>query len=120
MTFSLAGKVVLVTGAGAGIGRAVAQQMALAGGQIAVCDINKTSAEETAHSIVGDGGKAVAITADVGDIGQIDRMVGEATTALGTVNEPEDIADLCIYLASDAPRNITGQSFNIDGGLIMS
>jgi len=33
-------------------------------------------------------------------------------------NEPEDIADMTVFLASPRARNITGQSFNVDGGLI--
>jgi NAD(P)-dependent dehydrogenase (short-subunit alcohol dehydrogenase family) len=37
---------------------------------------------------------------------------------LGRPNEPEDIAALAVFLASPGARNITGQSFNVDGGLI--
>ena len=35
-------------------------------------------------------------------------------------NEPEDIANMVAYLLSDGARNITGQSINVDGGIIMS
>ncbi|HAK63230.1 MAG TPA: hypothetical protein DCO82_08335 [Alphaproteobacteria bacterium] len=38
---------------------------------------------------------------------------------IGRMNEPEDIAAMAVFLASDGARNITGQSFNVDGGLIM-
>ncbi len=37
---------------------------------------------------------------------------------LGRPNEPEDIAALAVFLASPGARNITGQSFNVDGGVI--
>jgi NAD(P)-dependent dehydrogenase (short-subunit alcohol dehydrogenase family) len=37
---------------------------------------------------------------------------------LRRANEPEDIADMVVFLASPGARNITGQSFNVDGGLI--
>jgi NAD(P)-dependent dehydrogenase (short-subunit alcohol dehydrogenase family) len=37
---------------------------------------------------------------------------------LGRPNDPEDVAELAVFLASPGARNITGQSFNIDGGLI--
>src|SRR5207237_203446 len=37
---------------------------------------------------------------------------------LGRANEPEDIAALAVFLASPGARNITGQSFNVDGGVI--
>ncbi|MGF1597565.1 MAG: SDR family NAD(P)-dependent oxidoreductase [Acidimicrobiales bacterium] len=37
---------------------------------------------------------------------------------LRRANEPDDIAALAVYLASDAARNVTGQSWNVDGGLV--
>jgi len=40
------------------------------------------------------------------------------TIPLRRANEPEDIADMAVFLASDAARNITGQSINVDGGLV--
>ncbi|MBT6428469.1 MAG: SDR family oxidoreductase [Rhodospirillaceae bacterium] len=39
---------------------------------------------------------------------------------LRRINEPEDIAAMAVFLASPGARNITGQSYNVDGGLIMS
>ena len=42
-----------------------------------------------------------------------------AAIPLGRANEPEDVADLVVFLASPAARNITGQSMNVDGGLIL-
>jgi len=41
-----------------------------------------------------------------------------AMIPLGRPNEPEDIAALAVFLASPGARNITGQSFNVDGGVI--
>ncbi|MDP1670477.1 MAG: SDR family oxidoreductase, partial [Alphaproteobacteria bacterium] len=38
---------------------------------------------------------------------------------IGRMNEPEDIAEMAVFLASSAARNSTGQSINVDGGLIM-
>ncbi len=38
---------------------------------------------------------------------------------LGRPNEPEDVAALAVFLAGDGARNITGQSFNVDGGIIL-
>ena len=41
-----------------------------------------------------------------------------AAIPLGRPNDPEDIAALAVFLASPGARNITGQSFNVDGGII--
>ena len=38
---------------------------------------------------------------------------------IGRANEPEDIADMVAFLAGPGSRNITGQAFNVDGGLVM-
>ena len=49
-------------------------------------------------------------------------MVKEMTDniPLKRANEPEDIAAMAILLASSGARNITGQSYNVDGGLVTS
>ena len=39
---------------------------------------------------------------------------------LGRANEPEDIANLVVFLSGPGSKNITGQAFNVDGGIIMS
>ena len=39
---------------------------------------------------------------------------------LQRANEPEDIAAMALFLASIGARNITGQSYNVDGGLVTS
>ena len=39
---------------------------------------------------------------------------------LGRFNDPEDIAEMALFLSSDTSKNICGQSFNVDGGLIPS
>jgi len=43
-----------------------------------------------------------------------------ANIPLGRPNEPDDIAGLAVFLASPGARNITGQSINVDGGLVPS
>jgi NAD(P)-dependent dehydrogenase (short-subunit alcohol dehydrogenase family) len=44
----------------------------------------------------------------------------EARIPIGRANQPEDIAALAVFLASSAARNITGQAYNVDGGLVPS
>ena len=38
---------------------------------------------------------------------------------IGRANEPEDIAAMAVFLSGPGGRNITGQAFNVDGGLVM-
>ena len=52
-------------------------------------------------------------------LGQKKREVGEAVP-LGRMGDPEDVADPCVFLASDEARYITGQTLNVDGGNWMS
>ncbi|HEY2539789.1 MAG TPA: SDR family oxidoreductase, partial [Stellaceae bacterium] len=44
----------------------------------------------------------------------------EALIPIGRANLPEDIAAMAVFLASPGARNITGQSYNVDGGLVPS
>lgn len=60
-------RVVLVTGAGSGIGRATAGRFAGAGASVACLDLKTETAEETAASIRADGGDAIGVGADVAD-----------------------------------------------------
>lgn len=52
-------------------------------------------------------------------IGQKKREVGE-DVPLGRMGDPRDVADPCVFLASDAARYVTGQTLNVDGGNWMS
>ena len=54
--------------------------------------------------------------------GKSDPELRESVTSeipLGRMNEAKDIVELVVFLAGPSSRNITGQSFNIDGGMIM-
>lgn len=65
--FSLAGKAALVTGAGSGIGVAIAETFARAGAFVWVADLDGDAAGRTADGITESGGRAAAVTLDVRD-----------------------------------------------------
>ena len=62
---SLEQKVILITGAASGIGRAAALAVAEAGGSVAISDINVTGGEETAQLVTDAGGDAFLMRVDV-------------------------------------------------------
>jgi NAD(P)-dependent dehydrogenase (short-subunit alcohol dehydrogenase family) len=82
---AFAGRVALVTGAGRGIGRAVALGLADTGGRVALIARTGHQLDEVAGEISKRGGTALAIAADVGEPGEIVRAVDRVSTELGLV-----------------------------------
>ncbi|GLI09911.1 3-oxoacyl-ACP reductase [Paenibacillus tyrfis] len=84
MKIDLTGKVALVTGSNAGIGRAIAIALAANGAKVGVnCLRNVAQGEETVAAIRAAGGEAVLVQADVTDAAEIDRLVSEVERAFG-------------------------------------
>jgi len=73
----------LVTGAGRGIGRAIAMRLAAGGARVAVADLFKDELERTAGLVREAGGEALTIIADVTKQDDVERMVAEAVKAFG-------------------------------------
>jgi NAD(P)-dependent dehydrogenase (short-subunit alcohol dehydrogenase family) len=73
----------LVTGAGAGIGRAVAVWLARAGADVAIVDLSEPAAAASAALVRAEGRTAAAVIADVRVETDVGRMVREAEQALG-------------------------------------
>jgi NAD(P)-dependent dehydrogenase (short-subunit alcohol dehydrogenase family) len=77
----VAGKVALVTGAGAGIGRAAALKFAEEGAKVVVSDVNSTEGNETVALIRQATGDAVFVRADVTEAEAVEALIGSAVAA---------------------------------------
>jgi NAD(P)-dependent dehydrogenase (short-subunit alcohol dehydrogenase family) len=76
-------RVGLITGAGSGIGRAMAIAFAKAGARVVIADINLAAAEETADEI---GDAAIAVAVDIGDEASVARLVQRAFDVFGRID----------------------------------
>lgn len=85
MTRSLNSRTAVVTGAGSGIGRAIALRLAEDTAKIAIWDINIAGAEETAKMIRDAGGTAIAINADCSDKDAIHAAAEQTRKELGPI-----------------------------------
>jgi NAD(P)-dependent dehydrogenase (short-subunit alcohol dehydrogenase family) len=79
-------RIALVTGAGAGIGRAIAETFAREGAHVVVADIDAGAAKEVADAIVKSNGAASAHTVDVTDTGQVKALMDAIKEAHGRLD----------------------------------
>jgi len=82
----LSGKVVLITGAGSGLGRASAVELAGEGSRIAVMDMNLEGAAETVSMVTDAGGDAFAVQGDVADSTSVQAVVVTVLDHFGTID----------------------------------
>jgi len=116
----------------AGKGYAGTSNAAYAASKGAVISLTKTAAQQLAkydinvnsvcpgvtRSALSDANLAVRAQQEGVSLEVMERRRAEAIP-LKRANDPEDIAAMVVFLASPGARNITGQCFNVDGGLIM-
>ena len=83
MTPLLAGQTAIVTGAGRGLGRSIAETLAALGASVVVASRNAPELDEVANGIKARGGRALAQTADVADERQVQELVVAAERWVG-------------------------------------
>src|SRR5690242_3208006 len=86
VSMRLANKVAVVTGAGAGMGKAVAVRFAREGARVVVAEINSAGGEATVEAIRQSEGEAIFVRADVSEEKEVKSMVAAAVKRYGRVD----------------------------------
>ena len=102
-------RIALVTGAGSGIGRAIAEKLAQNGERVVVNDLNPETADEVAAGIKEWGGEAAAAPGDVSDAESVQRIVAATHEAYGS---PEILVNNAGFLQQKRFVDLTVEDFD--------
>jgi NAD(P)-dependent dehydrogenase (short-subunit alcohol dehydrogenase family) len=110
----LRGKVALITGAGAGIGRATAELFAEEGAAVVIAERDETTGRDAAGQITQAGGQARFIGTDVADELSVARMAAEAVDALGAIHVLVNNAAVFVLRGIEATPEEWRQSLDVN------
>jgi len=121
--FSLEGKVILFTGAGGGIGRELCKAMAAAGGMLALADINQESIDSLRAEIEADGGTALDVKTDMGNLDDIKNCVAAVMARFGKIDVLVNCAGInkregCLYATPETFDRIV--NINLKGAYFIT
>ena len=107
-------RVVLITGAGSGIGKASAQRIASEGGTVVCVDLQEEAVQQVADEIVASGGEACALSCDVSDQQSVKATVAAAVQRYGKLHALCNIAGVLRFdnfhdLTLEELRQFSGQ-----------
>lgn len=108
----LEGRVVIVTGAGQGLGRAYALGLAGEGARVVVADIQEPNAKAVVKELEGQGGEALAIKTDVSDPQSVQSMVDRSIEQYGQVDVLVNNASIFSTIEMKPFEDITFQEWN--------
>ncbi|SDY86899.1 SDR family NAD(P)-dependent oxidoreductase [Herbiconiux ginsengi] len=94
MTGKLEGRKAVITGAGSGMGRAIAVRFAAEGAAVAALDLDRAAAEATASTIAQAGGSAHAVQVDVSNGASVGAAIAQSVSALGGIDVLANIAGI--------------------------
>lgn len=79
-------KTAIITGAGSGIGKALAEELARRGAHVSICDVNSDRIEKVAEGIRKSGGKVTAFVVNVADYDAVKKMIEDTVAARGKLD----------------------------------